>query len=217
MRKLLFLCFLLGVIFGPIVFLAMAMETTPAVGKSATTTGADAARAKAVLEEFWKLAGSGAATRQLEVSQADINSIIAFASRAVPTLRGEATVAPGGIDVASSMRVPGIPGGGWLNLHVGIEPSARGLHLGSVKLGTYDLPAGMVLPAARILMDLAFGDRVGTIAVNSIDGVSISGRNAIVGIALSGEDFRALTKRLRPISLRINFQSHARPQEKPEA
>ena len=197
MRKLLFLGFLIAVIFGPIVFLAMAMETTPAVRTSATATSADAARAKAVLKKFWVLTESGAATRKMEVSQSDMNSVLAFASRAVPTLRGQASVEPDGINVASSLRVPGIPGGRWLNLRVGIEPSARGLHLGSVKLGTYDLPAGMVLPAARVLMDLVLGDSVGTIAVNSIDGIAINGRKAVVGVALNRADRKALTGRLK--------------------
>ena len=36
MRKLLFLSFLLAFIFGPVVFLALAMETAPAVRKAAT-------------------------------------------------------------------------------------------------------------------------------------------------------------------------------------
>ena len=133
----------------------------------------------------------------MEISQSDMNSVLAFASRAVPTLRGEATVAPGGIRVASSLRVPGIPGGRWLNLRVAVAPSTRGLQLASVKLGTFDLPAGMVLPAARVLMDLVFGDRAGTIAVNSIDGIAINGRKAIVGVALTRADRKALTGRLK--------------------
>ena len=197
MRKLLFLSFLLTFIFGPVVFLALAMETAPAVRKAATATGADATRAKAVLKKFYTLTESGADKRQMEISQSDMNSVLAFASRAVPTLRGEATVAPGGIRVASSLRVPGIPGGRWLNLRVAVAPSTRGLQLASVKLGTFDLPAGMVLPAARVLMDLVFGDRAGTIAVNSIDGIAINGRKAIVGVALTRADRKALTGRLK--------------------
>lgn len=209
MRKLLFLGVLLAVIFGPIVFLATAMETAPAVRQDATATGADAARAKAVLKRFWAVTESGAAKRQMEVSQSDMNSVLAFASRAVPTLRGRATVAPGGIDVASSVRVPGIPGGRWLNLRVAVAPSTQGLKLASVKLGTYDLPAGMVLPAARILMDLVLGDRVGTIAVNSIDGIAINGRKAIVGVALTSADRKALTGRIKATARNIANLSSA--------
>ena len=196
MRKLIFFSILI-LIFGPMVFLAIAMEPAPAVSTATSATGTDATRAKSVLKKFWNVTGSGTGKRTLEVSQQDMNSVLAFAARAVPTLRGEAQITPDEVRVTSSLRVPGIPGGRWLNLHVGIAPSDRGLHLASMRLGDYSLPAGMVLPVVRVAMDLVLGDGVGTIAVNAIDGVSIDAGKVTVGVALNRTDRKALTGRLK--------------------
>ena len=118
MRKFIFLSFLCLLIGGPVVFVFMAMESSPLVKTRSAGNSADAARTKKIVRKFLALTEASPARRELRVSQSDINSIMKFAVRAVPTLRGSAKVLPEAVRVASSFKVPRVPGGGWLNLQM---------------------------------------------------------------------------------------------------
>lgn len=197
MRKFIILSILCLVIGGPLVFVFMAMESTPLVKTRSAGNSADAARTRKIVREFLALTEASPERRKLRISQSDINSIMKFAVRAVPSLRGSAKVSPDAVRVASSVKVPGVPGGGWLNVQMAIEPSQKGLNLASVKLGSFDLPAGLVLPVMRIALDLVFGNEFGTIATTSIDGVAIDNKTVVLGIALTGDGRTTLTSGLK--------------------
>lgn len=190
MRKFLFFSILLVLIVGPAVFLFAAMESKPLVKSHKTATSSDAKRARALFKELVSLTKSGKEQRVLKVTQADINSVVAFSARAIPTLRGRATVGSDTIRIASSIRVPG---GRWLNGQMAVAASERGLDIQSVSLGPFQLPASAVVPLARIGLNIVFGDNVGTILTTSIDGIAINGRTVSVGIGLSDADRETLT------------------------
>ncbi len=190
MRKFLFFSILLLLIIGPIAFLFAAMEAKPLVKTHKTATSADAKRAKSLFKELVDLTKSGTEQQVLKVTQADINSVVAFSARAVPALRGRALVGSDAINIASSVK---IPGGRWLNGKLTVAASERGLNIRSISLGPFELPAAAVVPLARLGLNAVFGDNVGTILTSSIDGIAINGKTVLVGIGLSEADRETLT------------------------
>ncbi len=190
MRKFLFFSILLVLIIGPFVFLFAAMESKPLVKTHKTATSADAKRARALFKELRTLTSSGKEQRTLKVSQADINSVVAFSARAVPTLRGRAMVGDDAIRITASIKVPG---GKWLNGQIAVAASERGLDVRSVSLGRFELPAAAVVPLVRFGLNIVFGGDVGTILTTSIDGIAINDKTVSVGIGLSDADRETLT------------------------
>ena len=194
MRKFVFFSILLVFIIGPFAFLFAAMETTPLVKSNKTATSADAKRARALLTELRARPKPGKDKRVLKVTEADINAIVAFSARAVPTLRGRATVDSDAVHIASSVKVPG---GRWLNGRVAVAASKHGLNVRSVSLGRFELPSIVVVPLVRFGLNIVFGDNVGTILATSIDGVAIDGKTVSVGIRLTDADRETVTTRVK--------------------
>lgn len=192
---ILFFIFILTV--GPIAFLFAAMETSPAVQARAPSNATDAFRTRAIFQEFRALTEAGYKQPRIRISQSDMNSILAFAARALPFLRGRAIVTPNTVQIALSADASGIPGGGWLNLRVAVRPSDTGLYLGSVQLGPFNLPAVLVLPASALVLDVVLGDSLGQVAINSIDGVAINGKKVVLGVALTRAGRKGLAKRVQ--------------------
>lgn len=190
MRRLLFIIIACAIVLGPAAFLFAAMEPAPLVTTARTGTAADAARARSLVAGLRALTETGSRETIFKLSQPDINSLIAFAARAVPSLRGEAVIEPQAVHIASSLRMPH---GRWLNARLAVAPSNTGLDIASAALGPFDLPAELVLPIMRWALNLALGNDVGTILTTSIDGVAIDDRAVRVGIALSRADRETVT------------------------
>ena len=192
---ILFFIFFLTV--GPIAFLFAVMEASPAVQVRAPSNAADAVRTRAIFREFRALTDAGYKQPRIRISQSDMNSILAFAARALPFLRGRAMVRPDAVRIALSADASRIPGGGWFNLQIAIKPSDTGLDLASVRLGPYGLPADLVLPVLGLVLDVVLSDDLGQVAIRSIDGVAIDGETVDLGIALTRADRKALAKRAK--------------------
>lgn len=190
MRKLLFWTFLFIFVIGPAVFVFAALESAPLVKNRKTATSADAVRAKSLLDDLLNLTAPDTKKGTLKVSLADLNSLVALGTRVVPTLRGTASINTEGVQIASSLKVPGQR---WLNAQLSVAPSASGLKISSVRLGAFELPAGVVLPVLRFALDTVFGNNVGTILTTSVDGVAVNGRTLRVGISLSQADSETIT------------------------
>ncbi len=194
-----FLIFLLLILFviGPIVLFFVVVERTPAVQARTPSTAADATRTRAIFREFRSLTEAEGAAKQIRLTQSDMDSVMAFAVRALPFMRGEARVARDSVLVAVSADASAIPGGGWVNLRVAVDESADGLKLRLVRLGPLPLPAGLVLPVAGGVLDIVLGDNLGQIAIKSIDGVSIKNDTVTLGVGLNRDDRKALAKRVK--------------------
>lgn len=195
-RFLIFLLLFLFVI-GPIALFFVVVERSPAVSVVTPSTAADATRTRALFREFRSLTETEGAARQIKLTQSDMDSVMAFAVRALPFMRGQARVARDSVLVAVSADATGIPGGGWVNLRVAVDESADGLKLRLVKLGPVSLPATLVLPIAGSVLDIVLGDSLGQIAIKSIEGVSIDDDTVTLGVGLNRDDRKALAKRVK--------------------
>lgn len=173
------LFFIFFLIVGPIVILFAAMENSPVVKVRTPINDTDAVRARAIYREFRALTEGGLEQRRIRISQSDISSVLAFAVRSLPFLRGAAMVTSDAVQTTLSANSSNIPAGGWLNLRVVVKPSDTGLYLASIQLGPFDLPSDLVLPALGHVLDAVLDDDLGQVAVKSIDGVAINSEKSI--------------------------------------
>ena len=84
MRFFLIVVFLLALVGAPVVFVFAALEPRPAVEKGATVESMDAELAKRVLSRFSKAFSTTAGQPDISLSEAEIDSVILFAARALP-------------------------------------------------------------------------------------------------------------------------------------
>lgn len=198
MKRFFILMFVLLLILigSPIAFIITNLQSTPIVTQRAASTPKDAARTKEILREIRTLTESDSG-RQIRLSEADMNGILAFSMRAVPSVRAQANVASNAIWLKMAADARRLPGGGWLNFQAIVRPSAKGLILGAARLGSLDLPAGIILPLLGYALDLVLGDQLGSVALQGVSSVAIENRVAVVGIGLDTAQRKALTQRAK--------------------
>ena len=189
-----FLTLLLAVLVLPPAFLIYASAPAPTVGAPPAATADDAARVKNVYLRLRAATKGPAGGQPFGLSEADLNSILLFASRAVPRLRGRAAVAAGGVSVDGSLR---LPTGQWLNGTATVAPAARGLVLSRLNIAGLEVPPGPVMPAVEAALNLFLGDGMGTLAVNGIRNTRIDGDTVTTELTLDRAQRKALAARTK--------------------
>ncbi|MFP6747401.1 MAG: hypothetical protein VCD66_07395 [Alphaproteobacteria bacterium] len=195
MRFFLIVVFLLALVGAPVVFVFAALEPRPAVEKGATVESMDAELAKRVLSRFSKAFSTTAGQPDISLSEAEIDSVILFAARALPGFRAQVNVAPTAIKMAVSVQPPRLPGDGWLNLSLTIAPSDTGLNITALRLGGIDLPPRFVVWLATFAMNTALGDHLGSLAFNGMERISVRGERISIGLNISADTREALFAR----------------------
>ncbi|MBT3330919.1 MAG: hypothetical protein HOK21_18470 [Rhodospirillaceae bacterium] len=185
MRFFVVVSIILVLLAAPIVFGLLALQSFPNVETPRTVKAANAQQAKAVLKRFRDAFKTNTQQRKISVSEDELNSVMLFAARAIPSFRGDAAVAPSAIRLAASLKPPRLPGGKWLNLNVTVQPSRQGLEIAAIRLGRFDLPPQLVRPLLTFAMDMALGDDLGTLAVDGVSEVSVRKRTVVIGLNIS--------------------------------
>ncbi len=198
MKRIVFLTLLLLLVLliAPAVFLVIAMEPEPIVAQRIASTPRDAGRTREILREVRALTDSSG-DRKIRISQTDMNGMLAFSTRALPRVRGQARVSSNAVWLKMSADARPVPGGGWINLQTIVRPSSTGLKLDTVRIGSFNLPAGIILPVLGYALDIALGDDLGQIAVQGVNSLAIQDRAAIVGIGLTTAQRKALVQRTK--------------------
>lgn len=196
--------FLLLLVLAPVGFLVAAMDSFPLIDVAPTAQAGDAARTKGLIKKLRAAVNAETERHQLLVSEGEINSAFSVASRGLPFLRGKAEVRRDAAQLNLTTSIPGLPIKRWLNLAVVIAPSEKRLELVSVRIGRFSLPPRIIIPILGMGLDMAMGDGLGSVAVNSVNRVTLRGRTASFGIAISPEDREAIAavakKQLRAAS-----------------
>ena len=175
----------------PLGFIAANIQSTPLVAARSGGTAADAKRTRELYREFRRLTEVDDGPREMTFSEREINSALLFAARAVPGVRGQASIFPGTVDVRLSAR---IPLGGWLNAAAEVGSSERGLNLLSVQFGRMSLPPELTLQATRLLLDVSLGDSAGTLALNALGRVTVADDTVTVEVVMKRADRKRLAK-----------------------
>jgi len=194
MKSLFFLFFIFGILASPVALVFLSSEPTPRVAELRPATPQDARRAKRMVLSFRKLTETETGDRAIQVSEADLNGALIFASRAIPSLRARAEVLPYGVVIDGSFR---LPTGKWANATAEFAPAEEGIALSYLQIGEVALPAGPVIPAAELLMNLVLGDGLGTIAVNGVRNTRIAGKTVTAEVVLTRADRKALASRTK--------------------
>ncbi len=108
------------------------------------------------------------------VSEEEINSVFSFMHRGMNRLDGAVDVIPKRINVTASLKIPHTPFGEYINVRFAIFPSDQGLEIANVSVGKIVIPGSVALHAGRLFVDLILGKKTGSLAVDTVEAVSIN-------------------------------------------
>jgi hypothetical protein len=118
--------------------------------------------------------------RDFELSEGELKGLLALAERAIPRIRGRVNVTGSGVLGALTLRVPSNPFGSYLNLSTLVRPSAEGLDLANIQIGSLRLPGFLAEPACRLVLNAALGWGNGTAMLDMIREVRLTEDTVIV-------------------------------------
>lgn len=160
MKRILFLLLVLIAIapLGLGLLLFSALQDNPAVVKRAAMANTEnAARVKMLINKYRSGTLSSDGLQEISVTEQDLESIIAFAARGLPTARADAHINGEGLDARLTITLPANPAGRYLNLGFGIMPSDRGVILKHVAFGDKVFSTQYLAPALSWSLDLILG------------------------------------------------------------
>jgi hypothetical protein len=173
------------VVLVPLVLLALAVETEPLVRDAAPPGARAAAQTRDVVGRLRLVANSAGAVERFSADEDEINGVLAASQRVTRGVVGKAHVEPDGLRVALTIGAPLLPPGLWLNLEGELAPSETGVRIASARAGRLPLPPALVLAAARLGLDLALGDGLGSTLLASVGEVAIAPPK--VSVTLAGD------------------------------
>ncbi len=172
-----------------------AINDTPLVDHHRVIDGAAAGRASRLARRIRRQAFSRSNDVSLRISGQELNSLLALASRALPSLKGRAEINHDGIDYAFSWRLPDNPLGQYLSFSGSIPTSAEGLVIGPLQIGYLRLPGGLLDWLLKQSLDIVLGDRQGSQLLTSIHGLSTANNTAVL-YTRSADDLPARLQRI---------------------
>ncbi len=199
MRKALYIgIFILLLIFIlPAGLLFFAFDSDPAIKTQVVSNALHAKRTREIIKELQSIAEKKSGTTQVQIFENELEGMIAVAGRAIPDLRGKASVKKDDLRVALSGKVPRFAWLGWMNVSASVTSSKKGLKFTSVRVGPYPLPSSLVMPVSGFVLDRMLGDGLGQVIVQSIGQVEISNKRAVVDVTISHADRKKIARRLK--------------------
>lgn len=188
----------LAVVLAAVAGLALVVvQTEPSVPPAGPPDAVAARLAKHVAGGLRDLVETQAAEGRWSVTAAELDGTLAAMPRVIDGLTGRARIEPGVAVLDLSLGAPRMPPGLWLNLHLAVDASERGLEVSSARIGRLPLPPSVVIPLVRIAADRALGDRLGTLAVRAVSAVRIDPPQLEVALLLDRPTRAALFDALR--------------------
>jgi uncharacterized protein YfiM (DUF2279 family) len=185
-RKILFpgivIAILLFIII-PLITFASISDSRALVEEAATIDTNSVIKAKTIAKQLYKdlLDGNSGQDFTLNLSEDEINGIVALGTRAVPKLKGRVNVTPLGIIGAFTVNVPNNPFGEYVNLTISINPSLKGLVVESISVGSFDISGNMAVSFLEFALNVVIaGDTFGTKLINAIDSVEVDNSRLIL-------------------------------------
>jgi len=178
--SLLLLVFIVG---GPIFLMSHALDNHPVVSVQKVPGVDDAAQVKMLGKKVQKALSPSHSNPSLTISQTEFDALGSFLARSslpvVCELKIHASEAKG----AFTLRLPDNPFGNFLNIQASVLPSSQGLKLAHVRIGTLPIPAKPAIFLAQKAADFWLGDKVGSLAVQSIKSVAVTDKFLTVSVS----------------------------------
>ncbi len=155
----------------------LALENTPLVAdRSAVASSDHAARVNRLMKSFKAGGNTDHSKAELSVTEQDLESLLAFAARGVPSARADAQITEQGLEARLTLELPANPVGCYFNISFGLLPSEQGLLLSHVSLGGASLPPNLLLPMIGWGLDSILGEGSGDSVIRSVSAVRFSSR-----------------------------------------
>lgn len=176
---------LLAAILAPLVVLLLAVERRPLVRDAGPPDARSAAQTRDVIDRLRLMVNAAGAVAGFSADEEEINGVLAAAQRVAPGVAGEARVEAGGVRLAVSVGAPLMPEGYWLNLAGELAPSEGGIAIASARVGRLPVPPALVLWAARLGLDHALGDGLGSTLLAGVGRIEVAPPR--VSLTLAGD------------------------------
>ena len=206
MKRILFLLLVLIAIapLGLGLLFFSALQDNPAVVKRAAMANTEnAARVKMLINKYRSGTLSSDGLQEISVTEQDLESIIAFAARGLPTARADAHINGEGLDARLTITLPANPAGRYLNLGFGIMPSDRGVILKHVSFGDNVFPAQFLVPMASWSLDLILGPGSGETLTSLISKVRFADDKMLLTVAPGKDRSAKLSQKLNSLFDRV--------------
>lgn len=176
----------------------LALDLAPRARGGAAPDAAVARHALAAGQTLRAFLGADAPPGRLELSAAEIDALLASASRLAPGALGGASVEADRIALELSLGPPWLPLGLWANLGLDIAAPADGLHVAAARVGALPLPPALVEAGLVRALDRALGGHgLGRAALDGVTGIAVEDDAAVVEFGLGAGDRAALLAQLR--------------------
>ncbi|MFZ5835412.1 MAG: hypothetical protein ACOY2B_08520 [Pseudomonadota bacterium] len=188
-----------------------ALQDNPAVVKRAAMANTEnAERVKMLVNKYRSNALSSEGMAELPITGQDLESIIAFAVRGLPTARADAQINAEGLDARLTIALPANPAGRYLNLGFGIMPSDQGVILEYVSFGDHVFSAQYLVPALSWGLDLILGPGSGDTLTSIISKVRFADDKMFLTVAPGQDRSDKLSQRLNSLFDRIKDNEQLR-------
>ncbi len=160
--------------------IALSLQAEPMVATSPRLDSRSADEAWRVLRRLVVTAAKATDDVVLNLSKAELDGLLALASRGIPFVNAQAEFSQDSLTVQATLTLPPNPFGRYLNLKAGVLDSRQGLILAPVSTGRLQIPGEAVESLARLGLDVALGSSSGGIVLDTIDRVNVDARQIAV-------------------------------------
>ncbi len=168
----------------PIIVPLLAIERKPLITEGDQQTFDGIGDATEILRRFDPRGLSSETTTKISVSDAEISGAIGAALSRVGAAHGRVQTAADGVVFQGTAVLP-IPDtflGRYLNVQAKIAPSASGLDVSSLSVGSISVPGWIIKPVSIYLLDWFVGKGKGEPIYSSIRSVEVEGNVITVGV-----------------------------------
>jgi uncharacterized protein YfiM (DUF2279 family) len=169
------------------------------VKRAATANSENAERVKMLVSKYRSGVRTDQGTAEIPISERDLESIIAFAARGVPSARADAQINAGGLDARLTFTLPANPVGRYMNFGFGISPSDRGVVLKHVSFGETEFSAQLLVPALSWGLDLLLGQGSGETLTSMVSAVRFADSNMIITVTPGQDRTQKISKKLNDL------------------
>jgi len=181
----------------PAIFFLLVLEKTTVVPEAKSVEVGSAARVSALAKKARKVISGTEANGALPLSEDDLNSVLGFLGRGVPGFKGKTEFAEDRIEIKAAFRLPQNPIGEYVNVSVVLRPSGEGLGIVRWSIGRITLPGRTALFLLRFFLDMALGEKQGTILLSSVKAGVLRENERVLVLRLSPKLNPERLKRLK--------------------
>lgn len=178
-KTLLFFVFLLSCALAALVYFAL--ESKPLVTVNSSLQVNEAESVKELMRQMSDSLKNRSVSQDIELSEAQLNSLVGFAQRAHKQFSGKAEISDTQASISATYVLPPNFIGRYFNLNLIILP-AKGIDLEHVKVGAIALPGSWALSIATTLADWYTSSDIATQFMQQVENVSIHEKQLVIRV-----------------------------------